>query len=483
MSSDSNIKPQSTRGIPKDELKRIFGSRIEFIPGRPPRECSHVLLWVQQSVRISDNHALAAAVLTANTMELPLYAYFCLVPAYPGANARHFAFLLQGLIDLEQSLEKLGIPLIVDIASPKEGIPKAVKGAACLVCDTGYTAVQRLWRRNLGERLSLPRIQLESDIVVPSHQASDKAEYSAATLRPKLQRLMDLYLAPVSRQPHIRHHRRRSDPLPFSPIRSVPPAAVLSNMAEFGIKDTAGPLTGLYGGEREARKCLDRFLSRNLRHFHDSRNDPGLNMQSELSPYLHFGHLSPVTAALAVMSASRDESELKEGAAAFLEQLIVRRELAINFCLHNPSYNSPEAVPDWAQKNLDEHRGDKRPELYSREQLIAAETGDPYWNAAQKELLATGKMHGYMRMYWGKRLIEWIPDWREAYKLLLELNDTYSIDGRDCNGYAGIAWIFGRHDRPFPERPLFGKIRPMGARGLKRKFEMDLYLERISRFS
>ena len=481
MNAADKAVASSAKSLPTEELKRIFGSRIRISPGTAPQKSRFVLLWVQQALRIRDNHALAAAIITANTMNLPLYACFCLVPDYPGANSRHFTFLLQGLIDLETSLAKLGIPLILDLAHPEEGIPRAAKEAACVVCDTGYTAVQRKWRREIVNSLSRPMIQLESDVVVPPMQASDKEEYAAATLRRKLTRLIDLYLAPVGTLPDLKNPRKSLKDLPFRPLHSEKPESVLKNMTAFGIQESISPVKEMPGGEREAWKRLETFLAGNLSHYHDSRNDPGLNIQSELSPYLHFGNLSPVSAALAVMASSRDDPRLTEGAAAFLEQLIVRRELAINFCLHNPACDSPDAVPAWAQESLDSHAGDERPEVYAREQLIAGETGDPFWNAAQKELLLTGKMHGYMRMYWGKRLIQWMPDWREAYRLLIELNDTYSIDGRDCNGYTGIAWVFGRHDRPFPERPLFGKIRPMGAKGLKRKFQMDLYLERISR--
>ena len=179
------------------------------------------------------------------------------------------------------------------------------------------------------------------------------------------------------------------------------------------------------------------------------------------------------------MEASAHEKGLLEGASAFLEQLIVRKELAVNFTLHNPDYDSPRAVPAWAAASMDAHRAERQDEPYSPDQLLIGETGDKYWNAAQKELIRRGKMHGYMRMYWGKRLLEWTADWREAYQRLLDWNDTYSLDGRDPNGYAGIAWVFGKHDRPFPERPGFGKVRSMGERGLKRKFEMELYLTRV----
>jgi deoxyribodipyrimidine photo-lyase len=465
--------------LPTGELKRNFGSRLWFSSDRVPQGSEYVLLWVQQAVRIENNHALAAAISLANSLGLPLYAYFGLDPHYPGANARHFDFLLQGLVDLEENLARLGIPLLVDKVNPEEGVARAAEGAACVVGDRGYTRRQRRWRSGLKRRLSCPLLLLESDIVVPAGQASDKEEYSAATLRRKLQRLTDIYLTPVH-LPQLRRKRTRATPLPFRLFAPLAPGDARGRMGELGINTRVAAQTRLCGGETAAAGILKTFLDRGLSRYAESRNDPGLDFQSELSPYLHFGQISPLTAALAVMRHSARAPSQIEGAAAFLEQLIVRRELAVNFCIHNPACDSPESAPDWARRSLAEHAADPRPVVYSRQQLLAAETEDPYWNAAMKELLVTGKMHGYMRMYWEKKLLEWMPDWREAWELLVELNDTYSLDGRDPNGYAGIAWVFGKHDRPFPERPCFGKLRPMGAKGLKRKFEMELYLSRVN---
>ena len=464
---------------PLDALKREFGSRLQAYGTDIRRGGSYVLLWVQQSVRTVDNHALDAAVRIANSLGLPVYAYFALVPDYPGANSRHFAFLLQGLTDLERSLAEIGIPLVTDRADPADGVPAAATEAACVVTDRGYTRIQREWRRKVADRLSVPLIRLESDAVVPVDQASRKEEYAAATLRPKLQRLIDLYLG-TGGSPHPRERRTHLQPLPFRPLRPLDPGTLLRNPAEAGIDTSVAPVDWIVGGENRAHAALEEFIEHGLNHYAEARNDPGLDIQSNLGPYLHFGQISPLTAAQRVMRASLDTPALADGAAAFLEQLIVRRELAINFVYYNPVYDAPAAAPECAAANLDSHAADPRPAYYSRDQLYAGETDDVYWNAAQRELLTKGKMHGYMRMYWGKKLLEWMTDWREAWELLVELNDAYSLDGRDPNGYAGIAWVFGKHDRPFPERPCFGKLRPMGAKGLKRKFEMELYLARNS---
>ncbi len=459
------------------ELKRNYGSRIHLAGAPAQVKGTYVLLWVQQAVRIRNNHALAAAVQIANSLELPLYAYYGLFPRYPGANARHFAFLLQGLIEMEAGLENSGIPLVLDLTEPPEGIKKALQQAAWLVCDSGYTTIQRKWRKQLLDHPPCPLAILESDIVVPAAQVSGKEEYAAATIRPKIRRLTDLYLSSVHVQP-LKNRRSRLQPIPFPTVSPLRPADALHNLTALGVDMSTGPVDWLQGGEAAGETVLRKFIAGALRHYHDSRNDPGLDIQSELSPYLHFGQISPVTAALEVMEASSEDPSLMEGASGFLEQLIIRRELAINFVLHNPSYDSPESVPEWAALSLDSHSPERRDEPYSYEQMLAGETGDPYWNAAQHELLKNGKIHGYMRMYWGKKVLEWTGDWRDAFRTLIEWNDTYSLDGRDPNGYAGIAWVFGKHDRPFPERQRFGKVRSMVARGLQRKFEMDLYLSR-----
>jgi deoxyribodipyrimidine photo-lyase len=193
-----------------------------------------------------------------------------------------------------------------------------------------------------------------------------------------------------------------------------------------------------------------------------------------MSPYLHFGQVSPVTLAL------HAQEQGGSGTPAFLEELIVRRELAVNFVRYNDHYDSFASLPAWAQKTLELHQGDQREYGYSVDELERAATHDPYWNTAQMEMVKTGKMQGYMRMYWGKKILEWSRTPQDAYSVALYLNNKYEIDGRDPNGYAGIAWCFGKHDRPWGERPVFGMVRYMNAPGLTRKFAMDRYLEKVA---
>jgi deoxyribodipyrimidine photo-lyase len=237
------------------------------------------------------------------------------------------------------------------------------------------------------------------------------------------------------------------------------------------------PVASFKGGSSRALERLEQFCKNSLPYYHTLRNDPAQEHQSNLSPYLHFGQISPLTVALAVKAARGAPQEARD---AFLEELIVRRELAVNFVYYEQNYHSYDCLPDWAKRTLDEHRKDERPHLYSREQLEAAHTHDPYWNAAMEEMRLTGKMHGYMRMYWGKKILEWSETPERAYATALHLNNRYFLDGRDPNSFAGVAWCFGKHDRPWTERPIFGKTRYMADSGLRRKFDMDGYLRRVN---
>jgi deoxyribodipyrimidine photo-lyase len=296
--------------------------------------------------------------------------------------------------------------------------------------------------------------------------ASQKEEYAAATFRPKVTRLLDRFLHPVE-TPNPQHSSLALD-LPTRAGES--PDALLGQLS---IDRTVPPSSVIRGGAAEAHRRFARFLAHRLDGFAEERTDPGGTGGSGMSPYLHFGQVSPVTLAL------RAQEQGGDGVVAFLEELIVRRELAVNFVHYNYAYDSFASLPAWAQKTLADHQGDRREYVYSPEELERGRTHDPYWNAAQDEMVKTGSMHGYMRMYWGKKILEWSMSPPEAYRTALYLNNRYEIDGRDPNGYAGIAWCFGKHDRPWKEREIFGTVRYMNARGLERKFAMDAYLDRI----
>lgn len=429
-------------------------------------EGKFVLYWMQAAQRAEWNHALEVAAKKANDFEKPLVCLVCLTGNYPGAQARHYAFMLQGLQETGKSLSKRNIPFVIKTGDPPEEVIKFAKDAALVVTDAFYTREPRKWREEIAKKLNIPFIQVETNIVVPVETASDKEEYAARTIRPKINKRRDEFLLPVP-------ETKLKNKISGKDLKSYDMDDIDKVISHLKIKTDAAPVDTFKGGASEARKLLDKFISDNLDKYDDKSNDPAEDVLSQMSPYLHFGQISPVEIALRI-----NETD-SPGREAYLEQLIVRRELAINFCWYNPDYDSYKSSPDWAKETLEKHKNDKKETVYKRKQFENAETHDEYWNAAQKEMVITGKMHGYMRMYWAKKTLEWSKSPEEAFKTAVYLNDKYELDGRDPNGYTGVAWCFGKHDHPWQERPIFGKVRSMMASGLKRKFDIEEYVERV----
>lgn len=410
-------------------------------------EGDFVLYWMQSSQRAFGNHALEHAIREANARDLPIRAVFGLTSRYPEATERHYAFMREGLQDAAHGLAQRGVAFEIREGHPPEVALEAARGAALLVTDAGYLRHLREWRAAVAERARCPVVQVESDVVVPVETASPKAEIGARTLRPRLHRHLARFLAPLRDEPV----RRRSQ----------------------------GPDGSPGGGQTLARRRLQDFLGARLGRYAANRNHPHTDDVSSLAMHLHFGHISPVEVALAA-----EETGESENLDSFLEELIVRRELGFNFVWHTPGYDTYEgAAPGWAQRSLEEHRLDPREHVYTPEQLEAAQTHDPSWNAAMLEMVHTGYMHNYMRMYWGKKILEWTLDPAEAYRLTLEFNNRYFLDGRDPASYAGVGWIFGLHDRAWPSRPIFGKVRSMMASGLKRKSDPEAYIRKVERLT
>jgi deoxyribodipyrimidine photo-lyase len=449
----------------------IHPSRIQQLNDKIEKPGRYALYWMQASVRVVDNPALLYAIQRADELGLPVLAVFGLTDRYPDANLRHFTFLIEGLRDVERELENLGIQLVVLEAPPDEAALRLAGEAALVVTDRGYLAHQRSWRVSVAERAACPVRQVEGDLVVPIEEASGKSEWAAATIRRKIHRVWDQFL--VAGDPS---QAPRKDSLGIRIGGAIRPDPELAGRLD--VDRSVQPVSQFKGGSSQALRRLDRFIKGSLKYYHSLRNDPGQEHQSNLSPYLHFGQISPLTIALKIKMARGLPAEAKE---TFLEELIVRRELAFNFVYYEEQYDSYASLPDWAEATLNAHRKDKRPYLYLREQLDSAATHDPYWNAAMEEMRLTGKMHGYMRMYWGKKILEWSKTPEQAFDTALHLNNRYFLDGRDPNSYAGIAWCFGKHDRPWGERPIFGKVRYMVDTGLRRKFDMDGYLQRIKK--
>ena len=428
---------------------------------------AYVLYWMQSSQRAEYNHALEFAIKQANERKQSLIVYFGLTDAFPEANARHYHFMLEGLKAVREELKDRGVGMVIERTSPEIGVLGFAKEASLVVCDCGYLKIQKQWRRHVAENVRCPLLQVESDVLVPIETASHKEEYSAATLRRKLLKIVHDYLVPIAGE----SLKTDSSRVRFQSYDISDTAQVVSNL---DVDHSTKPVTSFRGGTKEAKRRLQEFISKKLDRYHDSRNDPNEDCLSELSPYIHFGQISPLYVHLQV------NRHAGPGRDAFLEELTVRRELSMNFVHYNRHYDSFAGLPDWAKSTLREHERDPREYLYTLEQLERAGTHDKYWNAAQGEMVITGKMHGYMRMYWGKKILEWTVNPEEAFATALYLNNKYELDGRDPNGFAGVAWCFGKHDRPWAPRAVFGNVRYMSAAGLKRKFDADKYAGRYS---
>jgi len=444
----------------------IHKERLKAINNQARKNREFVLYWMQASQRSEDNHALEYAIDQANKGGKPLIVFFGITDDYPDANERHYVFMLEGLEEIRRSLEERGIKFIVARRSPERAIIPLTDRACLVVVDRGYTRIQKQWRAEVARAIDCPLIQVESDVVVPVEHVSSKEEYGAFTIRPKIKKKLELYLKPLKK----RSVRRDSLALQLDTESAENTDRLIQKLK---IDRAVRRVDAFQGGSRRARKLLRQFIAVKLDRYPEQSNDPSADCVSHLSPYLHFGQISPLRVALEVMKTK------SPGVEAFLEELIVRRELSMNYVFYNPRYDEFDGLPPWAVKTLGEHARDEREYVYSLEDFKAARTHDPYWNAAQREMIVRGKMHGYMRMYWGKKILEWTESPEQAFKIALHLNNVYELDGRDPNGFTGVAWCFGKHDRAWSERSVFGKIRYMNARGLRRKFDIDDYVRRV----
>jgi deoxyribodipyrimidine photo-lyase len=426
--------------------------------------------------RVDSNHALAYAVRLANERDLPLLVYEGLTCTYPYANDRFHTFLLEGVPETARRLKPLGIGYVFYLRrhreDPDDILYRLARTAAAVVTDDYPTFIARGHNARVPGKLDVPYLVVDSSCVVPMN-AIEKREYAAYTIRPKITKLLPSYLRPVE---PIRIRRRFHEAIPEFHTK-VEESSIADLVASCDIDHSVAPAIGFRGGAAAAEKRLQSFLRSRLRRYARDRNEPSAHATSELSPYLHFGHISALHVALKVKSYAEEHHLIAD---EFLEELIVRRELAFNFARHVDNPASLDNLPEWAQETIRRSRRDKRPQTYTRDQLEGAETYDDLWNATQKELLLRGKIHGYYRMYWGKKIIEWSPSYQDALDAMVYLHDRYALDGRDPNTYTNILWCLGLHDRPWPERPIFGKLRYMSLEGMRRKTHVDSYLEEIA---
>jgi deoxyribodipyrimidine photo-lyase len=448
----------------------IPSTRIRILNDAEPRsDARYVLYWMQQSQRARFNPALEYALDEANARDLPVLVCFGLTDGYPEANARHYTFVLEGLAEVARALAERGIAFVIGRGSPDEVALGFAQDAELIVCDRGYLKPQRAWRTSVARQATCRVVQVEGDVVVPVETASPKHEVGARTLRPKLYRVWDNYIVPLK----PRTVRRR--PLEIATASHFDVTDVPGLVRSLKVDQSVPPVRRFQGGTSQAWARLERFLDEPFARYAKNRSVPEAGAASHMSPYLHFGQISPVEIALAAREARTGSDDDRS---AYLEELIVRRELAMNHVFYDECYDTYETVPEWARRTLNSRRTDQRPYLYTREQLEGGETHDRYWNAAMLEMRATGYMHNHMRMYWGKKILEWSPSPEEAFETTLRLNNRYFLDGRDANSFTNVAWVFGLHDRPWGPRNVFGNVRSMGQNTL-RKFDADAYVRTV----
>jgi deoxyribodipyrimidine photo-lyase len=437
------------------------------------RDGKCVVYWMQRAQRGVDNHAVDLAVKVANLLRLPLVVYFAAISNFPHANLRHYTFLRQGLPDIETDLAARSVSFVMRRA-PHESHERFLADvhAAFLIGDENPMREPEHWRKQLASRIKIPFWTVDADVVVPS-RLMEKAQYGAYTIRPRLYRLLPEYLHPYENL-HAEHAWKKP--------RGFYADSVHEDITR-GWRDfdrSVAPVEAWRGGTHAALQRLKLFTGSLLGDYDAQRNHPETDGTSRMSPYLHFGHVGPVTITLAVDAAAKANPKLRAARDSYFNELIVWRELAINFVRYTPKYDSPDCAENWAKATIAEHARDEREHLYTLDQLENAQTYDDLWNAGQVQMVRHGWMHNYLRMYWAKKILEWTPDVATAMKYAIHLNDKYFLDGRDPNGYAGIAWaILGKFDRAWGERPIFGKIRSMSGASTGKKFDSKKYIQQM----
>lgn len=409
--------------------------------------------------RVEYNFALLAALEYGASCSLPVVVALCVAPEFLGALPEAFCFMGEGLKEVEEDLRDKNIPFRLLYGHPPIAIADFASdiNAEAVFIDSDPLKIKKIWNKEFVSSYDGSVFEVDSRCIVPARIASQKKEFAAYTLRGKINKLLPEFL---KRPPQI-------------PAQSGEIGFYRNDYSSF---ETLQKNRFFRGGYNGAKEVLRDFLSQKLSGYATHRNDPTMDFQSELSPYLHFGQISSLEVALAVGETVANE----ESKAAFLEELIVRRELAENFCLYCEDYDNENSMEPWAKANAEITDTEPREYIYSPQEFEEAKTHDRLWNAAQNELKIKGKIHGYMRMYWAKKILEWTPSSKEAFGVAVYLNDKYALDGRDPNGYAGIAWsIGGVHDRAWPSRKVFGKVRYMNYNGCKSKFNVAAYIAKI----
>jgi len=450
-----------------------LSSRVTKLNNSPENSKGrYVLYWMQMFKRASHNYALNFAIQMANECSLPLLVYEGLKYYYPWASDRIHTFILEGVAEKQVEFAKRGIRYVFYLQrnkrDPKNTVARLAKEAALIVTDDYPCFIIPHHNQRIAE-LNRPVFAIDANGMIPM-SAFSKEEYAAYTIRPKINRLLSESPSQISTPSLKKTNSRLQVDCPETKVSADSIAKLVS---QCDIDHSVKPSLIYHGGTANGRKRLRYFANEILPHYDETRNEPSVDGSSRLSPYLHFGFLSIQEIVAAVERAEAANSS-KE---AFLEEAIVRRELSFNLTWHNPNYDSLKALPPWVQQTMRDHGDDERAELIDAEKIEAAETCDELWNGAQRELVSTGLLHNYVRMLWGKKVIEWQRSYEMAFELLVHLNNKYALDGRDPNSYAGILWCFGKHDRPWFEREIFGKMRYMSSKSMAKKFRAKKYIE------
>ncbi|GAU94194.1 hypothetical protein RvY_06016 [Ramazzottius varieornatus] len=461
----------------------MFPYRMErvrpIIPATSPQPISPgqcVLYWMSRDTRVQDNWAFIHAQRMALQARVPLLACFCLVPKYLGAPLRHFQFLLGGLVEVQKECSQLNIPFHMLIGFAKDVLPQFLKdkNVGLLVNDFSPLKGPMSWMNEAKERMdgTVAWDQVDAHNIVPCWTASDKEEYGARTLRSKIHKVKDRYLTPF---PAIVKH-------PYSMIEEMPQIDWVACEASLEVDRSIGAVDWAKAGTSHSLVTLHSFITKRLPNY-GKRNDPNVPALSQLSPWFHYGQISVARAILETEQAAKDKPSLRAGFDTFFEEAVIRRELSDNFCFYNSNYDNIDGAKPWAKQTLLAHMKDKRPILYTFKELEECRTADDLWNAAQMQMNREGKCHGFMRMYWAKKILEWTENPQQALEFSIKLNDKYSLDGRDPNGYVGCMWsICGTHDQGWAEREVFGKIRYMNYNGCKRKFDVAGFVSKYSKY-
>jgi len=454
-------------------MKQI-SERVQLLNDKPENnQGKYVLYWMQMFKRATYNHALTLAVELANERNLPLVVYEGLKFYYPWASDRFHTYILEAVEEKRRAFEKLGIKYVFylqkDERSPKQTVARIATDAALIVTDDFPCFIIPDHNLAIVKKAQIPVYVVDSNGVIPMSKF-EKEEFAARTIRPKIKRLLPKYLVKFKEAKiNVRANRIKVD----CPDTEVNAENIAKLVAECAIDHSVEPSQIYHGGTLNGRKRLKHFVEKILPGYETTRNKPEIDGCSRLSSYLHFGFLSPLEIALAVLESDASQSTKD----AYLEELIVRRELSYNFTRHNEKYDSLDGLPEWALKTMREHEGDRREIVYTLEELENCATYDELWNASQREMNRSGELHNYVRMLWGKNVIAWTRTYADAFRILEHLNNKYCLDGRNPNSYAGVLWCFGKHDRPWMKRPVFGKMRYMTTRSTGRKFDAKTYIE------